>query len=564
MKRTLPLAGLGLLSLVACSSDDDSSGAAPGERFAVDAVVQDAPSDDLSSFSLDITEVRLLDGGGVATDNLLGATRRVELLGLQFSGEWLFRSDPPEDTYTGVRFVFDPGTVVARDLAGNEVAVNVASSSIDSTFDAPITVTSSGYARFVLDVELDESLAGDVGAPPLAFDPVIDADSTGLGVAIEEIEGLVTLVQGAGGSFLMTAFPDEDPMSAVGLISVLTDLATEFVDENDQRYASRDAFFADLVPFTTRVEVHGALGTGGTVVARRIEVEDSMGGGAQVEIEGRVTDVDPGVSFDLLITEIEDGAQIAANALAGLGNPSIIEVTFDGATVFRADDDGPFLDPADLAVGQEVEVRFDTFTSPFRADRVEIEGDAERYATLTGLGGLPDEVVVRLRPGDPAITAGLVASTTTDVTVNIASAQLVLDVDVPLLLGTGDLVTGVTVEVFGPIGGTAMAPVVTASRVEVEPGEFEGFVSGADAINSSFDATVTDLEEPFGGGATVPPFTVVIEPGCVFTGEATTEAEFFALFTGLQPGEQLEVEVEGLGELGANRVRAFQIEAEVD
>src|SRR6056297_1792919 len=94
----------------------DGSGTTPG-TFTVDGLVQDAPIDDLSSFSATVDSVRLVTGGGATTPNLLDGSVRVEWLGLDGIGAWLFQHRPPQGTFTAVRVVLDPGSLVARDAA---------------------------------------------------------------------------------------------------------------------------------------------------------------------------------------------------------------------------------------------------------------------------------------------------------------------------------------------------------------------------------------------------------------------------------------------------------------
>jgi hypothetical protein len=81
---------------------------------------------------------------------------------------------------------------------------------------------------------------------------------------------------------------------------------------------------------------------------------------------------------------------------------------------------------------------------------------------------------------------------------------------------------------------------------------------------SQFTFTISQVEDPFGGSVTVGPATVTIDAACYFDDEAASENDFYALFTGLQAGESLEVEVYGLSLAGPNLIQAFEIEAEID
>lgn len=567
--RPSPVFPLAAVVLAACSSSDDGAAVPSAEPFTVDGFVQDAAVDELLAFAVDVTAVHLVDAAGTQGPNLLQGARRVELLGLQTSGEWLFRARPAAGTYTGARFVIDGGSVAATALDGSAVAVTTTSTTIESPFPVPLTVGPAGHARLVLDVDLSDSLSGTLAAPPLTFSPVVDSILPGTGsYGIDEFDGIVRSFDAAAGTVRVDAYVDDSLTAVLGEVTVSVPPGAVLVRDDDAPFATRAAFFAALVANSTLLEVHGALLPGATVEAQRIEVEDHQGGGGssagRVEIEGRVTSHTPGSGFDLLIIEVEEGQAIAGPVLAGLGSPSTLAVTYDGSTVFRRDDDHGLASSAELVVGQRVDVRFASFASSRLASRVELDGAADHTATITGIGGLPGSITVRLSPSEAAVTAGLVASAATDVTVSLGAAPIVLRAEGEVPLSPSDLVTGVRVNVQGPVTGDPATPSIAATRLRVRAGEFEGVVSGIDAGAGRFDATVSSIDDPLGGAATSPPFTVVLEPGCTFEGDASSAAGLFALFNGLQPGETLEVEVEGLGSATPNEVRAFHVEVEVD
>ena len=145
-----------------------------------------------------------------------------------------------------------------------------------------------------------------------------------------------------------------------------------------------------------------------------------------------------------------------------------------------------------------------------------------------------------------------------------ARGPVALDVDGEPSLSASDVLTGLKVDVYGALSGTPTAPTITATEVEVEPGEFEGDVMSANQGLSFFQAGVDSIDDPFGDTVTSGPFDVLIAPNATIEGDATTIAGFFALFANLQQGETLTVEVEGIGSGNANEIVAYEIEAEVE
>ena len=116
------------------------------------------------------------------------------------------------------------------------------------------------------------------------------------------------------------------------------------------------------------------------------------------------------------------------------------------------------------------------------------------------------------------------------------------------------------VNIRGTLSGTPAAPALQASDVLVVPGRLaDAQVVSADEGTSSFATTGGTLLAPFGGMVFPGPTNVTIQPGAVFLGDATSEAEFFALFAGLEAGEVLAVEVHGIGTGVPNEIGAYQL-----
>lgn len=559
-----------LTLLAACGGGGGGGGGGASAPAATDVLIQDAPADELLSFSAVATELRLRDDQGGDTANLLPAALPLELIGLADVPAWLARMDVPPATYRSVVVRFQPGSAAAVDRNGNAVAVNQLGNELVADLPAPQALGGS-YGRLVVDLDLALSLSGDVATPPLDFVPQGTTSTLGGagGASIDEIRGVVTSFSQAGSSLVIDAFADDDLSVALGPVTVSVSPTTVLVRDDGGLFGSVAAFFGVLQANATLLEVHGLLSSAGTVQAQRIEVEDQSGGAGsanRVKIEGLIADLDPvAQTLELLIREIEKGASIAGPVLAGLGNPSSITVSWDAMTVFFLEDHMP-TSASSLAFGQEIKAKFPLFVNePFRASQIEIEDfDPEVEGRVTDVSGLPGSFVMRAFGNEPAVTSGAIASSTTDVVVDLTGSTLFLDTENDPALQPSQILAGLKVEVRGPISGPPSAPTIAASRTKIHAGRFDGLVAAISPGTHSFDATVTDLDDPFGNNVTSPPFHVVIAPGAVFDDEASSEASFYALFNGLQGGETLEVRVEGIGSGVANEVLAYEIEAEVE
>jgi hypothetical protein len=265
------------------------------------------------------------------------------------------------------------------------------------------------------------------------------------------------------------------------------------------------------------------------------------------------------------LIEIEKGAAIADPVLTSLGNPSSIAVDYDDVTTRIVQDDSTVVTDSALADGQRVKVKFAVFTAePFPAVQIEIEDQPEFEGVITSLAGLPNSIVIHLDSDDPAIAGGAVDDDTTDVVVDLTASSLFLDVHAKPALVVGDLRAGLELEVRGALSGPSSAPTIAANRTKIHAGRLEGVVTAIFEVSNSFDVLISEIDDPFGNNVTVGTAVADFEPGCVFRDEALNAAQFFDLFEALQLGQELEVEVYGLGTATPNQLRVFEIESEVD
>ena len=543
-----------------------SLGAAAGSG---DFLVQDAPIPGLLAFQATVTDLYLEHMGGGSTVNLLPSPVDVEFLGLQGTLGWLSSLEAvPEGTFSGLRLVFGPGSYTARANDGADVAVLAVAEELLVEFSVPQIVDGSGYHRFEVDLNLADSLEGDLGAPPLSFDPVgtVIAGDGQLATGIDEIKGVISGFDPANLAFVMDAFVDDDYLLPLGPVTVTVNSSTLVFQENGLSFGSLVDFFAAMTMGQTAVEVHGLLGANRVVSAVKVEIEDQDAGataGSKVKIEGLVTALVPGVSFDLTIREIEGAEAVATPVLAGA---TTLTVTFDVSTRFFSED-VLLPDSSVLALGQEVKVEFSGFSSaPYPADKIEIEDAFPQFeGTITDVSGLPNSLTINLILLDPAVLSGQVASASIAVVVDLSGSGLTLDTDGEPDMAGVTLLAGLEIEVEGTVSGDAASPTILAVHAEVEPGKLkDALVATVDQLTSSFTVTGATIKDPFGGGLVGGNLSVLIDPVCVFDGGVESEAQFFAAFAALGPGEVLEVEVKGLATGTPGELIAYELKARVE
>src|SRR6185295_13545718 len=118
----------------------------------------------------------------------------------------------------------------------------------------------------------------------------------------------------------------------------------------------------------------GTLMQQGLLDARRIRIEDQTGGAGStdmVRIQGIVLSVGA-TDFHVRLRQVGDGKIPAGPIIDLLVDPRVIDVSFDGSTVFLLGDTGVATSAA-LEVGRDVDVRFCTFAlTPFPACEVDV------------------------------------------------------------------------------------------------------------------------------------------------------------------------------------------------
>jgi len=552
-----------LATAAGCTGDGDGTaggGALPAPQF--DLMLTDAPADELLYLRADVDNVQLQREDLTYTADLLTGTATVDLLALGGVFEWLLSGELAEGTYVGVRIGFAGAGFEAAEADGTPVTINALTTTLDLDFEAPVALADGDTTRVEIDVDLLESLSGDIGTGMLDITPTGSvATSTGaLGLFIQPFKGVVTSVDALGASLTVDAYSDGDLTAALGSVEINVPGSALLIDDVGAEYPTQGSFFADLVEDASEIEVKGSL-SGGIINATQIQVEDANGvGGAIVaEIRGKVVGLATGTSLELLITEVTSGSATVLPVLSGLGDPPSIAVGLDLSTVYL-NGVTPTTESA-VAVGQTVSVKFDDFTAePFSANLVAIEiATPSFYGVAADVSGVPTSLVMNLNAGSPALLSGDVAATTTDVDVQLGAAPITLKAGGNPSLSSSELQDELRLVVSGALSGTPTVPVLTASSVQVLPGRLAGAsVSGSDEVTSTFTTFGGEILDPFGAGLTLAPFTIVIDPACTFTGDATSKADFFTAAAGV-----IEVDVQGLATGVADEINAFAIKTTV-
>ncbi len=561
--------------LAACTDGHEGS-VAPGAQplpAGADFLLGDAALDGLSAFEAEVESLRLERQDGTLTGESLAASLRIEFTGLSARSRLIAHADFPSGDYAGARVRFRPLGYVARNLDGAPVEVVAAADEFLAPFAAPQEIAPMERVSVAIDLDLVRSLAGDPATGPLAFTPRGSAAvERAAALALDEFDALVTARDTGTLALTLVPFADGERRVPIDPFSAGIGPDSRLVDRQGFLFDQAAFFYTLLVPGLSVVHVAASLRAGGDplLLVERLELEDQDGGASPISavfpvaLDGRVVGLRPGISFDLAVREIERGSVLAAPffaSRAGGPDPLTIQVAFDGrALVFAAGDVVP---AGALAVGQEVKVRFPSFSGePFLAARVAILEPVPSVAGRVVSTDLSGGIELALSPGDPLLRAGLVASSATPVAVALGEAPIALETAGEPALLPGDLVSGPGLLVRGRLSGPPERPLLAAEQVRVRAGRLAGAtVTQASEVGGFLTTSGGSLEESF--GAPLVPQTLILVPDAIFLGAARSRAEFFALWDALEGGDVLEVDVEGLAAGTGGDARAFTIVSRV-
>lgn len=522
-----------------------------------DALFRGGASADYLSVELTLAEVKLVADDGASTVNLLDAPMQVEFVGLEEVSLLVASDQLPVGTYPSADIRFAQGSLEVKDKAGAAVFVVENGMTLATDFDQPVVVQDGGYLRFEVELDLVESLDGDLSAQPVHFDAVGSASVVPppTTLALEEFQGLVVGASLADSELQVEAFSQGQP---VGPVTVLIDDDTVLLDLFDVAFPDQASFFAAMKLGLTVVEVEGDLLGSGELDASRVEILDQAGGGPDaVEIEGLVLYIDSVANeMVLLIQDIVGGQELADSVLEGIGDPSSIDVDLAGAGF--CDDLGNPVAPGALAVGQMVQVEFDSFVSPpFPAAKVAIDDlEVELTGIIEDVADLPDSFVLRVDDDEPGMGGQSVTIHLDD------DSDLFLDIQFKPSILVEELVVGMKAAVKGTFDDDPLVVAddgIVASSVKVHHGHLiKADVDTIDEENSTFTTSQGKIVQTFGNLVAAGALTVEIAPGCLFKQDASSEAGFFALAAA---GADLDIKIKGIGSPDSGVIRAYEIKA---
>lgn len=602
--------------ITACGGGGGGGGSSSdGSQTAV--LLSSSPaSEDLSSLSVTVTEVELVDDRGGATPNLLPSPTEVDLLALSGQHALLALGPAPSGVYAEVRATIDPQSIRARDANGNVVDIPVAHASASVLADRPIVVGPDGIVPFGVEIPILDCLTD--GPSGREFSLVIRVPELPNDVVLDVVVGRVTRELQGEGRFVIEVVRGDDE-TPVGPITVAIDSQTVLLDDDGREFPSAGAFFDDLKPGDL-VEVNGQLRADGTLLADSVEIEDRHGRPV-AQIEATVLKLD--LARNLLEARIDHIKSGAKHVHDAIGDDPTFLVTWDSSTVFvdhggrrddhghhrgrdrdkdedkhkdndddngddkgggkhdddqNGDDQGHHDDDeddddghgsaseSDLAIGQRVEMKFLDFVSPpFLAHKIQIEERAPEFeGTIHEVPDSPHSLVVHLAAHDPAVIGGLVASDTTDVRVTLDHVRSIyLDLPGEPEIEAGRLLVGLRVRLRGDLSGDPAAPTIDASAVCVAPGELFGTLQSLDGERHSGVIDVTRVDEPFGGSPLPDPLSFTLARCTRFSGAAENERELIDLFLHLEPGQHIAVRALGLADPDSPTAKIYDLRTEL-
>ena len=424
-----------LMALASGCGQTDSGGFGggtppPAGSSTVSVVITDTPPAGVTviSFEVTITGATLNPSGGGTPVNLMpGSTPiQIEVKQLEVKSAFLSAASVPAGTYSGLTVTFQNAEIAFKNgTAGNigscgpgqvcEIQVNTSGSFTYSGAPFPVTIVANTPTGFLVDVNLNSIITGTmgvdfttVGAFTVAQLP-LPGQPTG---QLEEIEDVVGTVA--------NKFTNQFTLqTAQGNLTVNVDNSTQFEDfEEATPPCTANPQNIGCVQNGQIVEVDLRLMTAGTLLARKIELEDDAN---QEEVEGVVVSIGPGatpVQFQMVVVE-------EIPNISGLDVGNLITVNTLAGAQFRVDNDGLTVPPglqfgsgADLLVGQQVQVRRQAGSSgtTVNTDRVRLRRSrfTARVKSKTGNNFNLDSLPGLFASATPAITEIRVITSATE------------------------------------------------------------------------------------------------------------------------------------------------------
>lgn len=335
----------------------------PQSAAQVSLSVTDAPPAGVTvlSFEVSITGATLNPGN---VDLLAGKNPvRLEVKKLETENAFLNTASVPAGNYTTLNLTFanpeltfrnDTGATLAGCAPGNVCEI-APTGALAATVNGQFNATSGMQTGVLVDLNLanllSSSLAVDFSTATAVSATQQSGDAEG---HLEDLENLSGIVANAGSALFTLQTVD------MGNISVNVDSNTEF-----------DGFDGCMTPSVTclqngqSVDVDLMLLTGGTFMAKKIDLHDDATEAADDELDGMISKIDGPSQFEIVvIDELHDVTNVS------VGDPvTVMLSTSSGGTSFRVDADRLSIpaslqqafesqtDTSQLVPGQTVQVR---------------------------------------------------------------------------------------------------------------------------------------------------------------------------------------------------------------
>jgi hypothetical protein len=394
-----------------------SSGGSPGSTAPVVLAMTDTPPTNVSILSAEVT----LTGATLSPGNVpvFSGSTTVELMRLQTDIAYLATTKVVPGTYTSLALTFsNPMLTFENDTPGSvtfgvgsptcaagaictiqSVATNL---STTITLSPAMTVSATSGAGLLVDVNLNNLLSATLGADFIAGSTVSQFTPAGTGappVGAEDVVGQVGAISTTNSTFSL--------QNATATYSLLVDNTTTFLNF-PAGTCTTPSIACVLANQILSVDI--SIKADGTAVAKNVLFEDAVL--TDAEVEGIITSINTGSQQFTMVTLTESATitGLKIGDVATVHYPTIPPAKFFDKDLVHADnaslDTTTFLFavPADLIVGQQVQVRRNPTTSSLlsiAADRVRLRSTRVNGTYQTGppsaftLGFLPSLFVPR-------------------------------------------------------------------------------------------------------------------------------------------------------------------------
>jgi hypothetical protein len=376
----------------------------------------DAPSDRVIAFALTVNTLTLTGG---SNPTVVSTPTRIEFVRDAGTFLPLVTASIPAGTYTGATVTVSNPQVVAIDTTTHQpvqLTAALSTSTVNVTFNTPLMINSSAVeADFDLDLANSVTISGNTATINPVFHISTRAVNDNDNDDFKDVRGVVSSVSA--------------PMFSV----TSAEMAQMFTFTTDSNTKFQGISGLSQLTMGMIVEVDAHLQSDGTLLAKRVEVDEDSNDG--LEVEGFVTTVTGNPATQFMVSDEFDSSFIAA-LLNLLGVGDNITVNVSNNTAFTVSDSNDIdtsglavsFDASDLGKAQRVatsamhQASFQQSGLTLTADRVRLLQQALN-GTVSNMSGSQFTLTVAgdsafaLLSGQTTVTVDIVGSTSQNVTV---------------------------------------------------------------------------------------------------------------------------------------------------